>query len=217
MSQRVCAFCHKRPLWRDKACKRCWHKHLWPDRPAARRERRAAERAAMDPLADYVGPTVYDGYLGTFRPVDAFSLDPLDLQAIAAWEDEYGAAWNPDNADEESTTPVPAPCPLRVPAREHPQCRLCRRVRHRYAESADGLLRVCLDCSQGFPLSRLTAGEAAAELIALRRPAHRHDFIQRLRAGFPELPWDSGIVRDGRQRRERRKAGSQKAQPETSA
>jgi hypothetical protein len=39
---------------------------------------------------------VYDGYLGTFRPADAFSLDPLDLEAIAGWEEDHDTPWNPD-------------------------------------------------------------------------------------------------------------------------
>jgi len=86
-------------------------------------------------------------------------------------------------------------------------------VRRRYAESADGLLRVCLDCAQGLQLAQFTAREAALELIALRRAAHRHDFIERLRTRFPELPWDSGIVRDGRLRREARLAGPSRQQP----
>jgi hypothetical protein len=80
--------------------------------------------------------------------------------------------------------------------------------RHHYAESADGLLRVCLDCAGGLPLAQLTAADAAAELIAQRRPVHRRDFVQRLRARFPEQPWDTGIVREGRQRRHVRQTAS---------
>jgi hypothetical protein len=45
-------------------------------------------------------------------------------------------------------------------------------------------------------------------LIAQRRPVHRRDFVHRLRARFPELPWDTGIVREGRQRRHVRQTGS---------
>jgi hypothetical protein len=99
--QHRCTICQKRPRWRDHACKRCWHKHVWPDRPTARRERRATGHAAgTDPLGDYAGPLVYDGYLGTFRPADALSLDPLDLEAIARWEDDQGVPWNPDRGVE---------------------------------------------------------------------------------------------------------------------
>lgn len=51
-----CRICKKRPPWKYKncppgICKRCYHKHVWPDRPAARRARRAAtapESAARD-------------------------------------------------------------------------------------------------------------------------------------------------------------------------
>jgi len=180
------------------------HATIWIDRPAARRERHKAERAASaDPLADFAGPLVYDGYLESFRPADLFCGDPLDLEAIAVWEEENGVPWDPDVEEhgKESLTAAPAPRTPRAPSKEHPRCRLCRKVRHHYAESADGLLRVCLGCAAGLPLALLTAADAAAELIAQRRPVHRRDFVQRLRARFPELPWDTGIVREGRQRR----------------
>ena len=81
-------------------------------------------------------------------------------------------------------------------------------VRQHYAESAYGLLRVCLGCAGGLPLAELTGADAAAELIAQRRPVHRRDFVQRLRARLPELPWDTGIVREGRQRRHVRQTAS---------
>lgn len=67
--QRQCRICHKRLPWRGKncppgICKKCHHATIWVDRPAARRERREAERAASaDSLADFAGPLVYDGYL----------------------------------------------------------------------------------------------------------------------------------------------------------
>jgi hypothetical protein len=36
-----CRICKKRPPWKYKncppgICKRCYHKHVWPDRPSAR-------------------------------------------------------------------------------------------------------------------------------------------------------------------------------------
>ena len=107
--------------------------------------------------------------------------------------------WDPDAEDHDNAplTAHPAPRAPRAPPGERPRCRLCRKVRHHYAESADGLLQVCLGCAAGLPLAQLTAADAAAELIAQRRPVHRRDFVQRLRARFPELPWDTGIVREG--------------------
>ena len=105
-------------------------------------------------------------------------------------------------------TADPAPRAPRALSSERPRCRLCRNVRHHYAESADGLLRVCLGCAAGLPLALLTAADAAAELIAQRRPVHRRDFVQRLRARFPELAWDTGIIREGRQRRHVRQTAS---------
>lgn len=191
------------------SAKKCYHATIWVDRPAARRERHEAERAASaDPLADFAGPLVYDGYLDSFRSADLFSGDPLDREAIAVWEEENGVPWDPDadDHDNEPLTAAPAPRAPRAPSKEHPRCRLCRKVR--YAESADGLLRVCLGCAAGLPLALLTAADAAAELIAQRRPVHRRDFAQRLRARFPELPRDTGIVREGRQRRHVRQTAS---------
>jgi hypothetical protein len=46
--QRRCRICHKRPPWKYKNCppdiyKRCYHAHIWPERPAARQ--RGAVRA----------------------------------------------------------------------------------------------------------------------------------------------------------------------------
>ena len=40
--QRLCRICQKRPPWKYKncppgICKRCYHRHVWPDRPAARK------------------------------------------------------------------------------------------------------------------------------------------------------------------------------------
>src|SRR5438445_12468274 len=82
--QRRCRICHERPPWHGKncppgICKRCYHREIWIDRPTARRERHEVERAAAaDPLADFAGPLVYDGYLDAFRAADLFSGDPLD-------------------------------------------------------------------------------------------------------------------------------------------
>ena len=41
--QRKCSICRKRPPWRYKncppgICKRCYHKHVWEQRPGAKRE-----------------------------------------------------------------------------------------------------------------------------------------------------------------------------------
>ncbi len=51
--QRRCHICHKRPPWRYKncppgVCKRCYHREIWPDRPAARAERKAAAALGQD-------------------------------------------------------------------------------------------------------------------------------------------------------------------------
>ncbi len=39
-----CRICQKRPPWKYKncppdVCKRCYHQHIWADRPAARKKR----------------------------------------------------------------------------------------------------------------------------------------------------------------------------------
>jgi hypothetical protein len=82
--QRRCRICHKRPPWHRKNCPP--GVTICVDRPAARRAYREADRAAAtDPLADFAGPLVYDGYLGIapLRGSDPFSGDPLDAEAIA--------------------------------------------------------------------------------------------------------------------------------------
>ena len=68
-----------------------------------------------------------------------------------------------------------------------------------------------MDCSESAwaaPLAQLNGADAAAELIVQRCPVHRRDFVRRLRARFPELPWDTGIVREARQRRHVRQTAS---------
>jgi hypothetical protein len=98
--QRRCRICHERPPSHGNncppgTCKRCCHREIWVDRPAARPERLRAESAAStDPLADFAGSLVYDGYLGSLRPADSFSDDPLDLETIAVWEEENGVLWD---------------------------------------------------------------------------------------------------------------------------
>ena len=51
--QRRCRICHKRPPWRYKncptgVCKRCYHREIRADRPAARAEPKAAAALAHD-------------------------------------------------------------------------------------------------------------------------------------------------------------------------
>ena len=133
-----CRICHERPPWHGKncppgICKKCYHAKIWIDRPAARRERHEAERAAAaDPHADFAGPLVYDGCLDAFGPADLFSGDPLDLEAIAVWEEENGGPWDPDAEDHDNAplTADPAPRAPRAPSSERPRCRLCRKVHH---------------------------------------------------------------------------------------
>lgn len=48
--QRICRICKKRPPWKYKncppdVCKRCYHRHVWPERPWAR-------KCAADDLPD---------------------------------------------------------------------------------------------------------------------------------------------------------------------
>ncbi len=49
----LCRICKKRPPWRYKncppgICKRCYHKHVWPERPSARRQRQGASDEPED-------------------------------------------------------------------------------------------------------------------------------------------------------------------------
>ncbi len=53
----LCRICKKRPPWEYKncppnICKRCYHRHVWVDRSAARKERQA--QAAADARDDLV-------------------------------------------------------------------------------------------------------------------------------------------------------------------
>lgn len=58
--QRLCRICKKRTPWHHKncppgVCKRCYHKHIWPDRQSARKPRQDAadepeERTAGDDI-----------------------------------------------------------------------------------------------------------------------------------------------------------------------
>jgi hypothetical protein len=48
--QRLCRICKKRSPWKYKncppgICKRCYHRHVWPDRPAVRRLRQEQTNA----------------------------------------------------------------------------------------------------------------------------------------------------------------------------
>ena len=47
--QRLCRICKKNPVWRGgdvkepgPYCKRCYHKHVWADRPSARKKGRGS-------------------------------------------------------------------------------------------------------------------------------------------------------------------------------
>ena len=214
--QRRCRICHERPPWHGKncppgICKRCYHREIWVDRPAARRERLRAERAAS------TDPSRTSPARWSMTAISTPSARRIcSLVTLLTWRPSPSGKRRtacPGIPTLRATTRNPSQPPLapRIPrplSMEHPRCRLCRKVRHHYAESADGLLRVCLGCAGGLPLAQLTAADAAAELIAQRRPVHRRDFVERLRARFPELPWDTGIVREGQQRRHVRKTTS---------
>ena len=72
--QRLCRICKQRPPWTHRncppgVCKRCYHAHVWTERPAARTGR-GASRDEVE-----TQPMVYDGYHGGFVPVEAASFD----------------------------------------------------------------------------------------------------------------------------------------------
>jgi hypothetical protein len=55
--QLLCRVCKKRPPWKYKncppgVCKRCYHAHVWPDRPEMRKLRRAASAASGESEVD---------------------------------------------------------------------------------------------------------------------------------------------------------------------
>ena len=52
--QRKCRICKKRPPWRDKncppgICKRCYHRHVWAERPRRNREVAVLEPELFEP------------------------------------------------------------------------------------------------------------------------------------------------------------------------
>ena len=52
--QRLCRICKKRPPWKYKncppdVCKRCYHRHIWPDRPALRKSEGSVRDAQAVP------------------------------------------------------------------------------------------------------------------------------------------------------------------------
>jgi len=54
---RKCRICRKRPPWGSKkcpagVCKRCYHKHVWTERPGARKQDRAGGDKPDRPLID---------------------------------------------------------------------------------------------------------------------------------------------------------------------
>jgi hypothetical protein len=73
-------------------------------------------------------------------------------EAIAVWEEENGVPGDPDSEYHNKAPLTAAPVSRR---RAHcpgsPRRRLCRKMRHHYAESTDGLLRLCLGCAGGVP------------------------------------------------------------------
>jgi hypothetical protein len=49
----MCRICTKRPPWKYKncppgVCKRCYHRHVWPQRPAARTQQPPTPPSPMD-------------------------------------------------------------------------------------------------------------------------------------------------------------------------
>jgi len=57
---RKCRICRKRPVWKGgdvknpgPFCKRCYHKKVWPEREAARKNRRA-EPPIEQPIPDHL-------------------------------------------------------------------------------------------------------------------------------------------------------------------
>lgn len=63
--QRLCRICKKRTPWQYRncppgVCKRCYHKNVWPERPAARKESQV--------IAGEPEELIFDGYLGVYIP-----------------------------------------------------------------------------------------------------------------------------------------------------
>jgi hypothetical protein len=93
--QRLCRMCKTRPPWQYKncpprVCKQCYHRRVWSERPAARKQRQAQAAAAE---ADEL---VHDDVLAIDDVVEVDEVsDVLDDEAGFAWLTGAGLASPP--------------------------------------------------------------------------------------------------------------------------
>jgi hypothetical protein len=98
--QRLCRICKQRPPWKYKncppgICKRCYHRHIWVDRPAARKQRQA-QAAVAEP-----DEILFDDVL---EIDDLLAVDDVpDVVADLARDDEALLAWR--NSPEFASAP----------------------------------------------------------------------------------------------------------------
>ncbi len=91
--QRRCCICQKRPPWSGKnrppgVCKRCYHREIWADRPAARVDRQAAAAAGGESDDDCIDDSADlshdpdDASLAAHEPVP--QLPPWPIRRVTA-------------------------------------------------------------------------------------------------------------------------------------
>ncbi|HEV3120636.1 MAG TPA: hypothetical protein VGY53_01975 [Isosphaeraceae bacterium] len=102
---RRCRICKKRPIWTrgdvkdpGPACKRCYHKHLWPDR----QETRKGASAEAKPAVEFWELDWFHDHLGSPAPSPAESIREAWEEA---WIDAYleDLEWKNNNQDDAAT------------------------------------------------------------------------------------------------------------------
>ncbi|NJO63078.1 MAG: hypothetical protein HC836_34120 [Richelia sp. RM2_1_2] len=77
--QSLCRICKKNPTWRYKnsdgtVCKRCYHKHVWVERPSAKKSQKTAAINSEFEVEDIESSEelIFDGYTGEFYPANQY-------------------------------------------------------------------------------------------------------------------------------------------------
>ncbi len=88
--QRLCRICKQRPPWQYKncppgVCKKCYHRYIWTDRPAVRKQRQA--QVAPEALDDIVDDDVLQ--IDNLLEIE----DVADQEVDLARDDEALLAW----------------------------------------------------------------------------------------------------------------------------
>lgn len=75
--QSLCKICKKNPIWHYKnsdgtVCKRCYHKHVWVERPSARKSKKVAAINNEVEELDEAEELIFDRYTGEYYPANQY-------------------------------------------------------------------------------------------------------------------------------------------------